>query len=270
MRYNAFMKSVLMCAPKYFDIEYEINAWMHADNQINPDEARRQWQHLYDIYTKQLDWHVELLEPVEHLPDLVFTANGGLVINGKVALPHFRQPERQSETAHDEAWFKAHDYKELFQPKHDFEGEGDALVWNDTIFAGYPWRSDRPAHSELAGFFNTKVISLQLADARFYHLDTCLTIVDAKTVAVWPKAFSKESLALIYETVPNVIEATDNDALVYGLNAMSDGHNIVLSDKAHELIETYKTKGMNPIPTPISEFQKSGGGVKCLTLELRS
>ena len=157
----------------------------------------------------------------------------------------------------------------IWTPKYDFEGEGDALVWNDIIFAGYPWRSDKSSHKELADFFGKKVVDLQLADARFYHLDTCLTIVDHETVALWPKAFTEATLKLVHETVPNVIEASDEDALVYGLNAMSDGKNIVVPEGANGLIAKYKEKGMNVFPTPISEFQKSGGGVKCLTLELR-
>ncbi|HLB66485.1 MAG TPA: arginine deiminase-related protein [Candidatus Saccharimonadales bacterium] len=261
--------SVLMCEPKYFDIEYEINPWMSKGNQVDTHLAQVQWHRLYQIYTQQLGWRVKLLEPQPHIPDLVFTANGGLVIDGKAALPTFRHPVRQPETVADEAWFKANDYTEILKPSNDFEGEGDALVWNDTIFGGYPWRSDQRSHQEIGEFFGKKVISLQLADARFYHLDTCLTIVDSETVALWPKAFTAEALKLVHDTVPNVIEASDKDALVYGLNAMSDSKNIVIPEGANGLIKIYKDRGMNVFPTPISEFQKSGGGVKCLTLELR-
>ena len=258
----------MMCSPLYFDIEYEINPWMHTDNQVQKDLANQQWLQLNSIYG-QLGWKVEHIDPIEHLPDMVFTANGALVINHKVALPTFRAPDRQPETAHFKQWFVERGYTEFLEPKYDFEGEGDALVWNDIIFAGYPWRTDRPSHAELAEFFEAKVVSLQLADGRFYHLDTCLTIVDEQTVTVWPPAFTAESLKLIRDIVPNVLEATEQDALAYGLNAMSDGKNIVLSDKATSLIDIYRQKGLNVFPTPISEFQKSGGGVKCLTLELR-
>lgn len=263
-------KTVLMCAPTHFDIEYEINPWMDVSNQVNTNEAAKQWQKLYKIYTETLGWEVELIDPVQGLPDMVFTANGALVIDGKIALPTFRAPDRQPETAYFKKWFEEQGYREFLQPKYDFEGEGDALVWNDFIFAGYPWRSDKAAHMELAGFFGKKVLDIQLSDARFYHLDTCLTIVSEDTVALWPKAFTEESLKLIRETVPNVIEASDDDALVYGLNAMSDGKKIVVPEGANGLIESYRKNGMEVFPTPISEFQKSGGGVKCLTLELRS
>lgn len=262
-------KTILMCAPKYFDIEYEINPWMHTDNPVQLDLAHKQWQKLYEIYTEHLKWDVQLIEPVEHLPDMVFTANGALLYKGKVAIPHFRQPDRQPETPKFEEWFRSAGYTELFTPKYDFEGEGDALVWNDILFAGYPWRTDKPAHAEVADFLDIKTISLQLADARFYHLDTALTIVDQSTVALYPKAFTKESLHSIHRQVPHVIEATDEDAVAYGLNAMSNGKSIVIPENAHNLIRNYQEKGLQVYPTPITEFQKSGGGVKCLTLELR-
>ncbi len=258
-----------MCEPKFFDIEYEINPWMHTDNQVDTQLAQIQWHRLYQIYSQQLGWKVKLVQPVEHLPDMVFTANGGIVYKNKVVLPNFRHPDRQPETEKFESWFKSAGYNDIIKPKYNFEGEGDALVWNDIIFAGYPWRSDKASHKELSDFLGTQVISLQLADARFYHLDTCLTIVDAETVSIWPPAFTAESVEQVKKTVPNVIEASEEDALVYGLNAMTDTKNIVVPEGANGLIKAYRDKGMNVFPTPITEFQKSGGGVKCLTLELR-
>lgn len=242
---------------------------MSTANPVKKDLAQTQWRNIYDLYTKTIGWEVSLIEPVMGLPDMIFTANGALVIDGKVALPTFREPDRQPETPLFRKWFEENEFTDFLQPKYDFEGEGDALVWNDIVFAGYPWRSDSASHQELAKFFGKQIVGLQLADSRFYHLDTCLSIVSKDTVAVWPKAFTSESLVKIRKLVPNVVEADDKDALSYGLNAMSDGENIVISDGAKGLIKKYKTKGMSVYPTPISEFQKSGGGVKCLTLELR-
>jgi N-dimethylarginine dimethylaminohydrolase len=260
-------KNILMCPPAYFDVEYEINPWMHVDNPVDTKGAGRQWQQLHDTYTR-LGWRVSVIDPVPGLPDMVFTANGGLVIDDRVALPRFREPEREGEVEHFRAWFEQRGY-DAFVPRHDFEGEGDALLWKDVIFAGYPWRSDKASHREIARFFEREVVSLQLTDARFYHLDTAFTVVDERTVALYPRAFTQESLDVVRARVPDVIEATDEDALAYGLNAASDGARIVLSDRACGLIDRYRERGMQVLPTPIDEFQKSGGGVKCLSLELR-
>jgi len=262
-------KQILMCPPTHFDVEYEINPWMHCANRVDPGRANAQWQSLYEIYTKKLGWDVHLLHPEPHLPDLVFTANGGLVIDGQVVLPCFRHPERQGETRVFEAWFRANGFTTLPVPVHDFEGEGDALLWNEVLFAGYPWRSDKLSHLALAKALGIEVISLQLTDARFYHLDTALTVVSKTTVALYPSAFTPASVEQVKRIVPNVILASDSDAMAYGLNALSDGDHTVLSDRATGLIKAYRALGLEVWPTPISEFQKSGGGVKCLSLELR-
>lgn len=263
------LKEILMCPPTYFDVEYEINPWMHCDIRVDHDRARAQWQALHDIYTQNLGWRVHLLPPQPHLPDLVFTANGGLVLGGRVVLPCFRHPERQGEAPVFEAWFRQQGFDVLAAPIHDFEGEGDALLWNDVLFAGYPWRSDKLSHRTLADKLGLEVIGLQLTDARYYHLDTAFTVVNTRTVALYAPAFTSESVERVQRIVPQVILANEADALGYGLNALSDGEHIVLSDRATGLIDSYRSLGLDVWPTPIGEFQKSGGGVKCLSLELR-
>lgn len=258
-----------MCPPTYFDIEYEINEWMDMSNPVDHAKAQRQWQNLYDVYIQKLGWNVELIEPVNGLHDMVFTANGGLVHGKKVVLPRFRYPERQPETEHFRKWFQAAGFSSLYTPKYNFEGAGDAFVWQDILFAGYPFRGDERAHQEVADFLGLKAVSLEQINPRFYHLDTALTILGDDTVAIYPKAFSQKSLKTLRKLVPNIIEATDEDALTYGLNAMHDGQNIILSDHPKDLIKRYTELGLNIYTAEMSEFQKSGGGVKCLTLELR-
>lgn len=261
---------ILMCAPHFFDIEYEINPWMNEDNPVLHRKAKQQWNDLMQIYTDNLNWDVKNLEPAPGLPDLVFTANGGLIRGEKVVLPHFRHPDRQGETEKFKQWFAGMGYRQLYTPKYDFEGEGDALFWNDILFAGYPWRTDRASHKEVAQFLDVRVISLQLTDARFYHLDTAFTVVDGNTVALYAPAFSEASINAVRSLVPNVIEATTEDALAYGLNAVSDGQNIVIPSGAKHLAEAYRQYGLQVFTTDITEFQKSGGGVKCLTLNLKN
>src|SRR5882757_156126 len=130
-------KNILMTPPKFFGIEYEINSWMHEENQVDYAEASRQWQKLYDIYAQRLGWHVELAEPVKHLPDLVFATDCCLMIDGKILLSNFRYPERQPESAHFEAWFREHGFVSIHQAKNRFEGGGDNLICGDKILAGH-------------------------------------------------------------------------------------------------------------------------------------
>jgi N-dimethylarginine dimethylaminohydrolase len=261
-------KKILMCPPDYFDIEYEINPWMHQDDQPTEETAHQQWDRLYDIYTHQLGWDIELIDPVQHLPDMVFATDCCLMIDGKAMLSSFRYPERQPETQHFEKWLRQHGYANLKHAENFFEGGGDHMVCGDKIISGYGFRSDLKSHDELRDFFHKEVISLRIIDERFYHLDTSLAVLSADTVAFYPGAIDDDSQQRLRQAVPNIIEATLEEAQGFGLNAVSDGKNIITSNANESLLQKYRGAGFNVIGTPILEFRKAGGGVKCLTLTL--
>lgn len=263
-------KTVLMCPPDYFDIEYEINVWMHQEDQPAEETAEDQWHKLYDIYTKRLGWQVELIKPVKGLPDMVFATDCCVMVGDKVLLSSFRYPERQPETGHFQSWFEAHGYTELKQAKHFFEGGGDNLLFGDKIIAGHGFRSAPEAADEMAAYFDREVIPLTITDPRFYHLDTSLAVLSGDTVAYYPGAIDEASQRRLQASVPNLIEATLEEAKGFGLNAVSDGHTVVCSDASASLLEKYRSAGFEVIGTPILEFRKSGGGVKCLTLDLNA
>ena len=263
----AATKQILMCTPEYFEVIYEINHWMHTEQAVDVELAKAQWRRLHDVY-RSLGYEIELIDGVLGLPDMVFTANGGLVIDGKVALPRFRHPERQGETEQFDAWFRSHGY-ETFQPKHDFEGEGDCLYAAGVLFAGSGFRTDPRSHPELAEFFGRPVVSLRQVDPRFYHLDVAMCPITDDTLMYFPPAFDEASRRSLCEHFPRRLAASERDAVGFGLNAISDGENVVLSRDATRLIEDLRGQALNPIGMDMSEFRKSGGAVKCCTLELR-
>lgn len=258
-----------MVPADFFGIEYEINAWMHQENRMDHATAVQQWQAVYDIYTKQLGWQVELAPPVKHLPDMVFSTDCCLMIGGKILLSNFRYPERQPETAHFEKWLRAHGFTEMKQAAHRFEGGGDNLVCGDKILAGYGFRSDPEAADELREYFGLEVVPLHIVDPFFYHLDTSVAVLSDDAVAFYPGAIDEDSQKRLRAAIPNVIEATLEEAQGFGLNAVSDGHTIITSGESPSLLQKYRDAGFEVIGTPILEFRKSGGGVKCMTLELR-
>ena len=261
-------KKVLMCPPNFFDIEYEINPWMHQDDQPSDQTAHQQWQKLHDIYTKQLGWQVELITPVKGLPDMVFATDCCTIIDGKIMLSNFRYPQRQPETGHYEKWLREHGYSDIKQAENFFEGGGDTVVFGDKIIAGHGFRSDPEAHKELEEYFGREVISLKIVDPRFYHMDTSLAVLDDQTVAYYPGAIDDDSQEKLRQAVPRLIEATEEEAKGFGLNAVSDGKTVICSDESPSLLRKYGDAGFEVIGTSILEFRKSGGGVKCLTLEL--
>jgi arginine dihydrolase len=259
---------ILMCRPDHFDVVYEINHWMDKDVAVDVALAKSQWQALNDAY-RALGYDVEVIDGVPGLPDMVFTANGGLVIGDKAALPRFRHPERQGETEHFDAWFRAHGFQ-TFVPKHEFEGEGDCLYAGGVIFAGSGYRTDARSHAELAEFFGCPVVSLHQIDPRLYHLDVAMCPIADDTLMYYPGAFDAPSLRALREHFPRRLEAGEQDAVAFGLNAMSDGENVILSRSATRLIDDLRRHGLNTIGLDMSEFRKSGGAVKCCTLELHT
>jgi arginine dihydrolase len=54
-----------------------------------------------------------------------------------------------------------------------------------------------------------------------------------------------------------------------GLNAVSDGVNIVLSAQAEHLAQQLRERGYRPVAIDLSELLKAGGGAKCCSLEIR-
>lgn len=261
-------KKVLMCPPTYFDIEYEINVWMHQDDQPSEQTAQDQWNKLYDIYINRLGWEVELINPVKGLPDMVFATDCCLKVGDKILLSSFRYPQRQPEPGHFEKWFRDHGYSDIKRANNFFEGGGDNMLCGDKIIAGYGFRSDPEAAGEMAEYFGLEVISLKIVDPRFYHLDTSLAVLSDDTVAYYPGAIDQESQRRLKAAIPNLIEATEPEAKGFGLNAVSDGHTVITSNESVGLLNKYKDAGFEIVGTPILEFRKSGGGVKCLTLDL--
>ncbi len=260
---------ILMCRPTYFDVVYEINHWMNTDQPFDKHLAQKQWQNLCDTYVS-LGHEIELIEPVDGLPDMVFTANGGLVYEDKVVLPRFKHPQRQGETAVFKKWFENHfPNSQLLSPNSLFEGEGDALFVGDKLYGGYGFRSNLEEYEQIGDFLGVEVAPLELVDPRFYHFDTCLSVLDSQTVAYLPKAFSEPSRLAIESSIANTIKVSQEDAEVFGLNMFSDGENVVVAKQAKDFQKQLSDRGYNVHAVDVSEFKKSGGGIKCLTLFLQ-
>ncbi|MFT4233436.1 MAG: N-dimethylarginine dimethylaminohydrolase [Microbacterium sp.] len=265
----------LMCRPEHFTVTYSINPWMEPKNPTDTAKAIAQWQVLYDTYLS-LGHEVELIDPLDGWPDMVYTANGGFVIDGIAYGPKFRFVEREGEAPAFIDWFRAAGF-DTIEPEEVNEGEGDFLLAGDVILAGTGFRSTGDSHAEIARIFNREVISLNLVDPRFYHLDTALSILDPVadadghvTIAYLPGAFDDASRALLEQRFPDAILVSDEDGAVFGLNSASDGKNVFISPRAKGFEVQLRERGYTPVLIDLSELLLGGGGIKCCTLELRS
>ncbi len=259
----------LMCPPDHFEVSYAINPWMNPDTAVDVALAGRQWEALRQTYLA-LGHEVELIAAEPGLPDMVFAANGGLVVDGRALGARFTYPERQAEGPAYLRWLSQAGLTSAVEAVHVNEGEGDFLVVGGTILAGTGFRTHPGAHAEVQELFGVPVISLTLVDPRYYHLDTALAVLDDSNVAYFPGAFSEGSREVLRRLFPDAVLAHDEDAAVLGLNAVSDGYNVVLASAAVELAEALRHRGYNPIGVDLSELLKAGGSAKCCTLEIRA
>ncbi len=257
-----------MCRPKHFDVSYSINPWMHPEKPCDNSLAVAQWETLCELY-RSLGHTVEVIDPVPGLPDMVFAANGATVVDGKVMGARFRHAERTAEGPAYLSWFRERGYEDCLWPEFINEGEGDYLVVGRRILAGTGFRTDPRSHAEAQEFFGVPVTGLTLVNPRHYHLDTALSVLSDTEVMYYPEAFSPGSRAVLREMFPDAILANHADAAVFGLNAFSDGLNVLLPQAATHLAVELTARGFHPIGVDLSELLKAGGSVKCCTLEMR-
>jgi N-dimethylarginine dimethylaminohydrolase len=277
MRRTQQHRRYLMCRPEHFTVSYTINPWMEPANPTDTALAVRQWQALYDTYLA-LGHEVELIDPIAGLPDMVYTANGGFVIDSVAYGAKFRFQERVPEGPAFMDWFRDKGF-DVVDPREVNEGEGDFLLVGDTILAGTGFRSTGDSHREIGEVFGKDVVSLTLVDPRFYHLDTAIAVldpvegaggVDRANIAYLPAAFDDAGQAVLAERYPDAIRVSDADGSVFGLNSASDGLNVIISPRAKGFEAQLRERGYNPVLVDLSELLLGGGGIKCCTLELRS
>jgi N-dimethylarginine dimethylaminohydrolase len=259
---------ILMCPPDFYGIEYEINPWMNRSRGSERDVAQRQWKALHDTLIK-LGVKVELMTPQQGLPDLVFTANAGLIFGDTFFSAQFRHEVRARESPHFDAWFSAHGFRVEHLPEGMYhEGAGDALFCGRHLFAGYRIRSDVRGHQWLASVLQRQVLPLELVNPAFYHLDTCFCPL-APGEAIWyPDAFDVYGQRVIEANIPNLLTATKDEAHRFACNAVVVGRTVVTNSGCPLLAEGLRQWGYTPVAVELDEFLKAGGSAKCLTLRL--
>jgi len=280
---NASRAHFALCAPDQFDVVYRINPWMdpgiwERDRGDYAALAKAQWQGLRAKLT-ELGARTDFVSGVKGLPDMVFTANAGVVLGRSVILPRFKHPERQGETKHFADFFESLRARGLVDriyemPDHvDFEGAGDCL-WDEKrqmFWMGWGPRSSRAAADFVESVFEKPVVALELVDPRFYHLDTCLRPLSNGHILYFPAAFSEEGRRRIAEIAGGaayLIPVEDVDACRFAVNAAHFDTHVILSVASAPLRRALEDKGYLVHETPLWAFHTSGGSALCLTLRL--
>jgi N-dimethylarginine dimethylaminohydrolase len=259
---------ILMCPPDHYGIEYEINPWMDRRQGADRHRAISQWQDLRRLL-EEAGATIEILPAAAGMPDLVFTANAAIIC-GKVAIPaRFRHPQRQVEEPLAQAWLAEHGFElRHLKPDTYFEGAGDALFCGDTLLAGYRIRTAIGGHQQAGELLGCRVISLELVDPRYYHLDTCFCPLAPGVAIYYPEAFDDYGRRALKEVVAELIPVAQPEAWNFACNAVVVGRTVVTNSGCPELHRELQSRGYAAIATPLDEFVKAGGSAKCLTLRL--
>jgi N-dimethylarginine dimethylaminohydrolase len=274
---------VLMGHPRHFAVTYTINPWMDPHGWAREERALAaasadEWEALRGAL-QALGARIETVPAVPGLPDLVFTANSAVVLDRIALLARFRHPERQAEEPHFAAAFhrlRARGLLDAVRTLPDglvLEGAGDC-VWDSArrlFWMGYGQRSDAAARHAVEDTFGVDVVALELADPRFYHLDTALCPLPRGEVIYLPQAFTAEGVAVIRDRVSADcrIEITMADAARLAANAVAIDDAVVLVDDCSAALRArLQERGYQVIGTPLTGFRRSGGAAFCLTLRL--
>ena len=270
---------VLMVTPEYFDVAYIINPHM-ADTSGNPQNvnkelALKQWASLKQAY-EQCKLEIYTLMGIPGLLDMVFAANQSFPFISEegqksVLLSHMASKQRKDEVPHFKKWYEAQGYR-VYEINHPlpFEGCGDAL-WHHPyplIWGGYGFRTDKGVYEELSNRFGWHIALLELVRPEFYHLDTCMSILNAETVAICTDAFTEEGVTMIESCFDTIIPVSKQEAThAFSCNChCPDGKHVILQQGATEFVKDLTSKGFLPIEIDVGEYQKSGGSVFCMKM----
>ena len=265
-----------MCPPDHFEVSYAINEFMEPDAWAKDADrlsalARSEWDGLVAAI-ERAGGTVETLPPAKGLPDLVFTANAAVVLDGRVLEGRYRAPERAPEEPLVSAWFAKHFSDCVKQREGAFqEGLGDS-VWDPVrqcFWAGWGPRSSLESHDAIRTCFGAQVRSLKLVSSRFYHLDVCLMPLSGGEILYFPEAFDADGLAEIQGAAGDMaIAVSAEDAGRLAVNAVEIDGTIILSGCSEGLRARLETRGYEVVETHLTTFAMSGGGAFCLTLRL--
>uniref|UniRef100_A0A7I4YM08 Amidinotransferase n=1 Tax=Haemonchus contortus TaxID=6289 RepID=A0A7I4YM08_HAECO len=267
---------ILMCRPTYFKVSYSINPWMEMKDPVDTEKAMEQWNALKSTIEK-CGATVEVMEPTESakdLPDLVFTANAAVVRGKQVYLANFALQERKAEWKINDEWFRQNGFNTFFNATIPHEGTGDAL-WccNGTVLvAAVGPRSDVRALPDIQQKLQTngdtfKILAVRLVDDRFYHLDTAFCPLNDKLALWFPQAFdpvSQHNMSNYFQLLP----VSESEAKKFACNAVVIGNHVIMNEGSERIAQLLDRHGFKVHFVPMSEFLKSGGSAKCLTLRL--
>ena len=266
-------KGLIMCSPEGFQVHEVHNYFMRGNiTKVEQTTAMRDWQTLHDTLARMTN--VKVVRGESDCPDMIFAANAALTVrfpdSPKVALmSRMVYPSRRKETLPYEAYLRSQGYEIITLPEEVFyEGLGDSL-WHPgraLLWGGGGRRSLPESYTRIADLLDVPVILLQLV-SELYHLDTCFCPIDERTALFCPAAFTPQSTAMIERMFTSAIAVEKELGMTFACNAVILGKRVVLPQGAEAVHGALERAGLTPTFVPMHEMMKSGGAVRCCTLD---
>ncbi|SMF29306.1 dimethylarginine dimethylaminohydrolase family protein [Pseudobacteriovorax antillogorgiicola] len=274
-------RGVFFVKPDYFDVDHALNPHMlDADgkpHKISKSLADEQWQALKEVY-QGLGLQTKVLAAKQGCPDMVFCANQSFPYLDQQGRPSALMSNMADDTRHAEVESIADSLKNLgFQtsylpertPTTLLEGMGDAL-WvpgKRFICGGYGFRTHASIYESVSRLVDAPILALELKNPKFYHLDTCLSILNETTILACREAFQDsdwQALETVFDQII-MVPLVEADSPGFACNAhCPDGKHVILQQGNPETERLLELAGFTPIPLDTSEFIKSGGSVFCM------
>lgn len=259
------MQKILMCPPTFFDVAYSINPWMDKIHRVDHLKAHSQWEAVKAAYEAEAIG-VETITPVEGLFDMTFCANAGIVYGKTFISSNHRYEERKGEEQLYQEWFVQHGYDVQLLHSNN-SGEGDARFYQNKLYLGWGFRSTVESHREIQQLIPVETVSLQLVNPYFFDLDTAFCPIGDKAILYYPEAFSAESAQHI-KNLPNAIAIDRDEAKGFIGNSVLVNDTLFVEYSDPVIEKTIQELQIQMRLFDMSEFKKSGGGIKCITLLL--
>jgi N-dimethylarginine dimethylaminohydrolase len=256
---------IFMTEPTYFfDKTTPINPFEESTLTLmdlpNKNLYPKQWNNLAEFISKNFD--LEILKAPFRCPDGVFVCDAGdFLTDTHILISTFKYSDRIPESL----YFRNSMSNYRFIETNDFfEGQGDTVHdFNGRVFIGNGFRTSKETIEEIKDYYNKEVIPVGLKSPVFYHLNMSFLPIDKKTAMYIPEAM--ENPEIIEQSFNHTIKLTLEEGKTFACNSLVYDDLIVAPLSSKEIFEKY-LPNKSYVFFDMSEFQKSGGSIRCCML----
>ena len=273
--------------PDTFDVDKKYanqNPYI-TDFEVNHKLALEQHKYVIKNLSRNVNYIINPTEKSNNIPDIVFIANGGLSLprlpEPVILLPWMKYSQRKNELLYLMEIYIDLNIKMIEFPGSDsapYEGAAESKWFNngELLVIGYGYRCTKESVKLIKallkdiytsyGVTPPIILSFEIQKPDYYHLDLAALVLNQTDCVIHDDAIKPKDLLRLRKYI-NVQTIKSSDK--FCLNSIVDGDNLLthtLSKTTRKILQ--ELSGKNIIECDVSEFEKAGGGVRCLVLDI--